>query len=238
MELNIISQSYHPAVVFVSNQWYSDTQLLDMINPKEILAKAAYDYYWRKKSEQDINKYVMNYVRLRSKSLLECIGKCESQNSSVQMNNLVRVPEWCYIFQVRYDNNNKASLYIASIPVMGIFARNDSYLISVYNINWFDTGPVNVTTSHEEASQILNIGYYDPGHPISEYLVDWKPGTPQESKEPWLFFGLLLIFLIVILVVVVGSFFVMFHISKKVVNESTNIIKQYVKQEEKRSEYL
>lgn len=237
MELNIISQSYHPAVVFVSNQWFDGSQLLDMINPKEILAKAAYDYYWRKKTEQDINKYVTNYLRLRSKSLLECIGKCQGQNSSVQMNNLVRVPEWCYIFQVRYAND-KASLYLASIPVMEIFTRNDSYLISVYDINWFDTGPVNVTTSHDEASQLLTIGYYDPGHSLSEYLVDWKPGTPQDPKEPWLFFGLLLIFLVVILAVVVGSFFVIFHTSKKVVYESTNITKNYVKEEEARSEYL
>lgn len=237
MELNIISQSNYPAVVFVSNQWFDDSQLLDMIKPKEILSKIAYDYYWKKKSQLDINKYTTNYIRIRSKSLLECIGEFQGQGSIVQMNNLVRVPEWCYIFQIRYSDS-KASLYVASIPVMGLYAENDSYLISVYNINWFDVGPADVTTAHDEASQILTIGYYDPGHQLSGYAVDWRPEIPQSSNEPWLFFGLLLIFLVVILVLVVGSFFVIFHTNKKVVYESTNITKNYVKQEEARSEYL
>jgi len=237
MELNIFNQSLTPMVVFVSNQKFDNSQLLDMIKPKDILAKIAYDHYWKKKTQQDINSDLTNYIRLRTKSLMECIGRCQNSGDKVQMNNINRVPEWGYVFQIRYSDN-KASLYIAMIPIMGFFVENDTYLVSVFNIYWFDLDPAPPTTTHDEASQILNVEYRDPGRPLSEYLLDWKPDFDNKPKEPWLFFGLVLIMLLVVILAIIGAFFVIYHTTKQVTNHVNKNVTLYTDKKEKQVEYL
>lgn len=228
MELNIINQSNYPIVALVSQHFFSNNELLEMIQPKQLMTKIAYDHYWEKKYPNQANNDLSQHLISQTNSLMMNVGRCPSTGDQVQLLNVNQVPSWGYIFYIKYENN-RANLVVCRIPILRIFEENDTYLVSVYNIA-YQAIPGGYTESHNEASQILNVSYSDPGQEICSVEADWVPKIQDsKSNQPWIMSVVLLILVFLLIAILVASFFVLYNISKKVsytVNKRNVIVTQ------------
>lgn len=227
MELNFTNNTTRSIIVFASKILYTQQQLLDLIGPVEILKKAGYDYYWKKNDQESINSYFSNYVRTRTGSVMQFLGRCQKQGDSVHMVNVQEIPDWFYVFYLDYVNNEDTCLYYDMIPVRSIFSYNDTYVISVYNIE-YSLGPHELSQQNDEVNQVLSVQIQSPSTKLSTFQLDWQPKPESQGKEPIVFVSLVLIMLAVVIIVMSASFYVIYNIQKKVVHHIDKHTNQYV----------
>lgn len=222
MEFTITNKSVNPIAVYVSQLDLTNEKLTELIMPSDMLKKVAYDYYWNKSSKQNLNTYMANYLASRSTSIFQYLGRCQNTDDFVELTNVEHVPDFGYVFYLTHTNNT-SSLNVAKIPIRLLYSRNNTYLISVYNIN-FNIDPTGINQTHDELNRVLTIDYSVPGDTLSTFEIDWKPATGGSSREPWLFAGLVLIMVILFIIIIAASFYVVYSINKTVIHRvSKNI---------------
>ena len=237
MELNFTNQKNKSIIVFASKVLYTPDQILDLVQPMEILKKAGYDYYWKKNSQENINSYFSNYVRSRTGSTLEFLGRCPGQGDSVHMVNVQEVPDWFYIFYIDYTGDGDTCSYYSTVPIKSIFAYNDTYVISVYNIQ-YSIGPYDMSQQNDEVNQVLTVQYRAPSNKLSTFQLDWKPKLGNQGKEPIIFTILVLIMIIIVIIVLSASFYIIYQIEKKVVHHTDKYTTNHIPEEKPQQLFL
>jgi len=197
MQFSVINNCPTHIGVFQSNVDYTSEQLGKMIGPKEILKKIAYDYYWHDKLQNDW----VNHIHHTTKPYLQLLGFA-GPTEHVDIYNIIRVPEFLYIFFI-HTANDKAELWYYKIASKYYFNQFDKMTVYQYNIRVNEGSKEHIIGDKNLESGILTIDYFSPGKKIGSQVVDWVPDASQPTNTTWQFPIILFVFVLLIIVAIV-----------------------------------
>lgn len=229
MQFTVVNNCDFPIDVFSSNIDYSPTDLSKILDVKDALKKAVYDYYWSKQENLDWSTQIQQNV----KPYLKYYGFARPDDT-VEVYNLNRVSEFLYVFFTRIVDK-KITLWYYQIPIRNYFNQYDTMAVYQYTVRVNDSDGTTLATSDASTGALL-IDYFGTPLDICEQSVDWIPSVQQTGNGiTWQLPVIILIFVIMIIVAIV----IVFVITIKQPNSVTKYISQNIEKVEKMEpEYL
>lgn len=214
MQFTINNGSSNSLCVFHSNRNYTDSQLVKMIRPDDLLQKMAFDYYWYKKQNDDLANYLINqlnpYVQYYGTAL---------PGADVQVFNVNRVPEYLYVFFPVLVNNT-AQLWYYQISSKTYFSQFDTFSVYQYTISITDQAETPVIVSENDETQgLLYITYTGTPIQLSFQKLAWQPEVNLNGTNHIAWQAPLLVFLFVIFIMI--AIVITFAVAMKTINTST-----------------
>lgn len=222
MQFSVTNECSYTIHVFNSNILYSTEQLGKIINPREVLKKAAYDYYWNASTDN----VVVDQVRTSTNPYLSYYGSAKP-DSSVDIFNVARIPQYLYVFFLTFSDK-KAKLNYHLVDAKEYFNQYDTMAVYQYIISINSAAEPNVVAESDASTGTLLVKYYDPGQQIDLQKVDWVP-TLEADSGGWQYPLIVLFIIILMIVAIIIAFAVLFTPNSHTVNYVTNHSENYEK---------
>jgi hypothetical protein len=222
MQFSVTNQCPYTIYAFHSNILYDATQLGRIINPRDVVKKAAYEYFWNSVTDDSI----VHQIRNTTNPYMQFIGLARP-DGEVDMFNMARIPQYLYVFFMKFSDK-KAELWYHLVDAKEYFNQYDTMAVYQYIISMNTSPEPNVVAESDENTGTLLVKYYDPGQQIEIQKVDWVPTLTASSNE-WQY-PLVVLFIIILMIVgiVVGAA-VLFSPNNKTINYVTNHSENYEK---------
>lgn len=182
MQFVIQNNSDYTIAAFHSNVDYNTVALRKIIQPNEVLRKAAYEYYWRNVKSTDWVNHVQH-----SATSLKMYGFM-SPGESIDVYNIVRVPEYLYIFCGDYQDKT-ATLKYCKLALKSLFSEYSDYSVNVLSVAITNPGEPNVSSEYNGSAGELHFEYTDTPKKIGSASVKWQPTddvSDTQNDHPWL----------------------------------------------------
>jgi hypothetical protein len=201
MQFTVTNNCDFPIDVYASNVDYSPGQLAKMIDAKDVLKKAIYDYYWGNKLNLDwsskIQKNTISYLKYYG------IAK---PTDSVEVYNLSRVSEYLYTFFTQVIDK-KIVLSYFQIPIREYFNKYDTMAVYQYTVRVNQDSGTTLATSDASTGALL-VDYFGVAYNVEQQKVDWMPSMQEQTNHTTWQLPIIIFILIIMMVVAIIIVFV------------------------------
>lgn len=216
MQFTVTNNCDFPIDVYASNIDYSPSQLAKMIDVKDVLKKAVYDYYWGNK----LNLEWSSQIQKNTVPYLKCYGIAKPTDS-VEVYNLSRVSEYLYTFFTQVIDK-KIILSYFQIPIREYFNQYDTMAVYQYTVRVNQDDGTTLATSDASTGALL-VDYFGTPYTVNQQQVDWVPSMSEQTNNSIWQFPVIIFLLIIMMVVAIIVVFV-------VTFKQPNSVNKYVTQ--------
>ena len=223
MQFTVINNCDFSIDVFSSNVNYSASDLSRMLDMKDVLKKAVYEYYWSGHENQEwshqIQKNIVPYMKYYGLA---------KPSETVEVYNLSRVSEYLYAFFTKIVNK-KITLWYYQRPIRTYFNEYDTMAVYQYSVRVNDIEGTTTATSDASTGALL-VDYFGTALAICKQKVDWTPNM-QEQTNNHVWHLPLIIFIFILMMIV--AIIIVFVITIKQPNSVNKYISQNIERVEK-----
>jgi hypothetical protein len=222
MQFTVINNCDFPICALSSNTDYTDKDLSGMLNVKDTLKKAVYDYYWG----SQINHQWAVQVQKNTVPYFKYYGFAQPSDS-IEVYNLSRVSEYLYAFFTKIVDK-KITLWYYQIPIRSYFNQYDTMAVYQFTVR-INEGSGNPVITSDASTGALLVDYFGDPIDICTQQVDWVPSmSEQTNNQTWQLPLIILVFVVMIIVAVI----IVFVITIKQPNSVNKYISQRVERVE------